>query len=172
MALLNAIFPKTILEYNTRFSQSELVQKLEEHIEPKRIVRRVDIPLEHKKFEGTIEQGSFDISNVPNEHTYHACQIVGEIYPEGKGTRVVLEMRSPKSYAYAYIFFPVLLAFVFAVFPFSSVQPEQVFPVYLSLGFGVLFVLAFPFFIGNNVKKVQAEMGMFFDNLFEAKNHI
>jgi hypothetical protein len=126
--------------------------------------------LEHKKFEGTVEQDRFEISTVPDKNHYHACRILGEIYPEGTGTRVVLRMGSPKSYAYAYIFFPVLLAFVFAVFPFSSVQPEQVFPVYFSLGFGVLFVLAFPFFIANNVKKVQFEASLFFDHLFEAAN--
>lgn len=171
MRLLHAIFPKTILEYHTRFSQNELVGMLKEHIEPKQNLRRVDILVEHKKFEGTVEQDRFEISTVPDKNGYHACRISGEIYPAGTGARVVLRMGSPKSYTFTYILFPVLLAVFLAVFPFSKVQPTQVFPVYASVIFGVLFVLAFPFFIAKRVKKVQAEASAFFDNLFDGANY-
>jgi hypothetical protein len=170
MRLLNAIFPKTILEYHTPFTQNEVVRMLKEHIEPKQNLRRVDILVEHKKFEGTVEQDRFEISNIPDKNGYHACRISGEIYPAGKGARVVLQMTLLKSYTYAYILLPVLLAGFLAMFPFSKVQPDQVFPVYSSVTFGVLFVLAFPFFIAQKVKKVQKETGAFFDKLFDSTN--
>jgi hypothetical protein len=138
MRLINAIFPKTILEYHTRFNQNELVQMLKEHIESKQNLRRVDILVEHKKFEGTIEQDSFEIITVPDKDGYHSCRISGKIYPESTGTRVILHMGSPKSYAYSYIFFPVVLAVFLSTFPFANVPSEYVFQVYFWLGFGVL----------------------------------
>lgn len=171
MHLLNVFFPKIKIEYHTSFTQNEIVRLLSAHTEPNRNLRRADILIEHKKFEGTIEQDRLEISNVPDKNSYHVCHISGEIHATGTGTHVILSMGSPKSYAYAYIFFFVLLVVVLATFPFSKVQHTQVFPVYISIIFGVVFVLAFPFFIAKRVKKVMGETCTFFDNLFNCANH-
>lgn len=166
------LLPYEELTYKTHLSKDEIIKRLNEVTEPKKMIRWTGIFAEknHLAYEGTIEESTFSINRIIDNRNSFLPQITGSIQKESdKSCSITLKMRL---HIFVLVFMGIWLSVVgiVSIAVLSSlffIDGNQEFNIgFLIPFFMFLFGLLLPTFAfryeANKSKR-------FFENLFEVE---